>query len=315
MWNFIKNKIKKDIATVLLYVLESSGSSPGRQGFKMAVAADGEICGSIGGGIMEHKWVETARDILQKKEDAFIYKKQIHNKTSATEQSGMICSGEQKLVLIFLNKKIKKELNKLFETLAGNENGTLVIQPGNLFFKKNIISEKPFLFKYKNENEWEYSEQVNFKNILHIIGGGHVGLAFSRLMSTLGFYIKIYDDRKGLNTMQGNSFADEKIILDYKNIGEKISDGRDQYAVIMTFGYRSDKIVLKQLLNKNFRYIGMMGSAAKTGELYKELKAEGVKPELLEKVHAPIGLPISSKTPAEIAVSIAAEIISEKNKQ
>ena len=71
IWQFLNKKLQSDISTILLLVLESKGSSPGRQGFKMAVAADGELCGSIGGGIMEHKLVEKATDMLQKEEKDF----------------------------------------------------------------------------------------------------------------------------------------------------------------------------------------------------------------------------------------------------
>ena len=62
VWEFIKDKLNASIEVMLLYVLGSEGSSPGRQGFKMAVAADGTFNGTIGGGIMEHKLVEKARD-------------------------------------------------------------------------------------------------------------------------------------------------------------------------------------------------------------------------------------------------------------
>lgn len=78
---------------MLLYVLESNGSSPGRQGFSMAVTAKGEMEGSIGGGIMEHKFVEMAKDKLMRDENELSVRKQIHNKQAAKNQSGMICSG------------------------------------------------------------------------------------------------------------------------------------------------------------------------------------------------------------------------------
>ena len=66
VWNFVKESFEKNIPVMLLYVLESKGSSPGRQGFFMAVNADGKMHGSIGGGIMEHKFVDMAKEKLQK---------------------------------------------------------------------------------------------------------------------------------------------------------------------------------------------------------------------------------------------------------
>ena len=69
IWRLIINSLKQNTPIMLLYVLESKGSSPGRQGFFMAVNANGEMEGSIGGGIMEHKLVEMAKDKIQYNED------------------------------------------------------------------------------------------------------------------------------------------------------------------------------------------------------------------------------------------------------
>ena len=79
-WKFILESLSKNIEVILLYVLESTGSSPGRQGFFMAINANNEFSGSIGGGIMEHKFVELSKELLQKNGDANYIKKQIHNK-------------------------------------------------------------------------------------------------------------------------------------------------------------------------------------------------------------------------------------------
>ena len=83
----------------------------------------------------------------------------------------------------------------------------------------------------------------------------------------------------------------------------------------MTVGYRTDKIVLKQLINKSFFYLGLLGSNHKIETLLQELEQEGFSAQAIKHVHTPIGINIFSKTTKEIAVSIAAEIIREKNKE
>src|ERR1043165_9505797 len=102
VWNLINKSLGKNIPVMLLYVLESKGSSPGRQGFFMAVNAKGEMQGSIGGGIMEHKFVELAKEKLGNTERETgnfdqarpgTLRKQHHDKSAAKDQSGMICSG------------------------------------------------------------------------------------------------------------------------------------------------------------------------------------------------------------------------------
>ena len=96
---------------MLLTVVESSGSSPGRQGFKMAVAADGTLCGSIGGGIMEVKLVELAKDRLDRGVCEAMLKKQVHRKSAPQHQSGMICSGEQTVLFFGLDSQSIKEMS------------------------------------------------------------------------------------------------------------------------------------------------------------------------------------------------------------
>ena len=111
-----------------------------------------------------------------------------------------------------------------------------------------------------------------------------------------------------------NSFANEKYIINYNSISNHFINVENEYAVIMTIGYRTDKTVLKQLIGKPFFYLGLLGSQHKIETLYKELKEEGITEDLLERIYSPIGLNIASKTTKEIAVSIAAEIIGQKNK-
>src|SRR3954463_11531438 len=95
VWRFISAKLNEGINIQLMYVLESEGSSPGRRGFKMAVAADGDFEGTIGGGIMEHKLVEKARAMLSERVNSISLVRQYHDKEHAKDQSGMICSGSQ----------------------------------------------------------------------------------------------------------------------------------------------------------------------------------------------------------------------------
>ena len=81
----------------------------------------------------------------------------------------------------------------------------------------------------------------------------------------------------------------------------------------MTLGYVSDAVVIRQLADRDFKYFGVLGSRAKMGTLMKELRSEGIEEQRLSRIRTPIGLPINSRTPEEIAISIAAEIIAVKN--
>ena len=267
VWKFIQDKLSSAQQLILLYVLESEGSSPGRQGFKMAVAADGDFFGTIGGGIMEHKLVEKAKTMLQQDEMVVLLMRQHHDKEHTTDQSGMICSGSQLNAFIPLSSSDKKNIEAIVQ------DGQLIIQlsPKGLNIQDLTPKDKNFSLQFQSEQDWMYSEKINQRPVIHIIGGGHVSLALSELMCFLGFYSKVYDDRPELNTILQNFFANEKIIIPgYEQLGKYINDCKNDYAVIMTLGYRTDKIALQQLLNKDFFYLGMLGSEHKIETLFSE---------------------------------------------
>ena len=309
VWRFLQQKLGDHIPAMLLLVLESEGSSPGRQGFKMAVAADGDILGTIGGGIMEHKLVEKARTVLAQPPAGVTTMRQYHDKQHSADQSGMICSGSQLVCFIPLDA----EHLPLVGQIAGLEAGQYLRVDAAGLTLESAQPDKPGGYRME-DSTWEYREILHYQPVVHIFGGGHVGLALSEVLHFLGFYIKIYDDREGLNTLEQNRFAHEKHIISYPRLAETLQSGPGDYAVIMTIGYRQDKLIFRQLLERAWFYLGMLGSKQKLQTLREELAAEGLDPACWDKVFAPIGVPVFSKTAREIAVSIAAEMIREKNK-
>jgi xanthine dehydrogenase accessory factor len=317
IWSLCKQSLEDNIPVMLLYVLESKGSSPGRQGFFMVVTANGEMEGSIGGGIMEHKFVELAKEELRAvsfPQDSSAIKKQIHDKSAAKNQSGMICSGEQTILLYPVKPGDKSAINNIINSLEKNENGCLTLSPGGIEF--NNVPCADYFFDMKSETDWIYKEKTGYKQQLSIIGGGHCALAFSNLMRTMDFYIRVYDERKNLKTMNENKSAHEKhIVSDYSALTDLITEGNDHYVVIMTFGYRTDDIALRALVGKNFKYLGLLGSKSKIEKMFDDYRKEGIDNNWLQKIYSPVGLQIKSQTPGEIAVSIAAEIIQIKNAQ
>ncbi|MBS1565357.1 MAG: XdhC family protein, partial [Bacteroidetes bacterium] len=124
-WLLIQKSLREQIPVMLLYVLESAGSSPGRQGFFMAVNASDEMEGSIGGGIMEHKFTEMARERLKEDEATLSVRRQVHDKSAARNQSGMICSGEQTILLYRLQPATLTAIGQIIDSLRNNRPGTL----------------------------------------------------------------------------------------------------------------------------------------------------------------------------------------------
>jgi xanthine dehydrogenase accessory factor len=316
IWKRILENLENNIQVMLLYVLESKGSSPGRQGFSMMINGHGDIYGSIGGGIMEHKFVELAKEKLSNATNDFEsseIKKQYHDKSAVKDQSGMICSGEQTILFYHVKPEDKIVLSNLVACIDENKNGQLAFSPGGMEFLDKI-PDKNYHFELQSDDNWLYQEKLGYKNHLYIIGGGHCSLAFSKLMADLDFYIHLYDHRSGLNTMEENEFVHEKHLLnDYGELSTLVKPGANHYVVIMTLGYRSDDRALRALLNKDFKYIGLLGSETKIQKMFADLKKDGINEDRIKKIHSPIGLQIHSQTPEEIAISIAGEIIMVKN--
>jgi len=307
IWKKILSKLKDGNRVILIIVVAHKGSSPGKQGFKMMVADNGFIFGSIGGGLTEFTLVEKARIFLKKNRQNPKLIKQVH-RPDEEDSSGMICSGEQWIVFYPINPK----QIPLIQKIINSEKGVFTLSANAFKFDLNTLLSDNYSFQLNNDNSWEYKEKLNITPFLFIVGGGHVGLAIARLFETLDFEVIMFDNRKNLNTFNENIYSTKKVI-DYENIRNYIPERENTFIVIATQGYDIDKLVFSQLIQNNYTYIGLLGSKSKIKTLFKKLAVEGVDPALFQKADAPVGLAIHSKTPAEIAVSIAAKIISVKN--
>lgn len=310
-WQQLLKQLQQNKKVYLLTVIQNSGSSPGRKGFKMLVSEDSFIYGSVGGGVMEFTLVEEVKQLLQKEEQPIFYKKQVHQ-GNGKDKSGMICSGEQTVVFHPLNYANISLIEKILNCLQSNNQHTLSFSPTGIEFTKNTITEK-YQTDIKSTNNWKFKELIGFKETLYIVGGGHVGLAVSQLFKQLNFHVVVFDNRRQLNTLEVNNYAHQKHVIDYTTIQKHIKEGKDSYIAIMTNKYTDDKLVLSQLIRKNYKFIGVLGSKAKLKTMWEVLLKEGFTQQELDSVFAPIGIHIKSETPEEIAVSIAAEIIQVKN--
>ncbi|SCI16101.1 MULTISPECIES: XdhC family protein [unclassified Romboutsia] len=148
---------------------------------------------------------------------------------------------------------------------------------------------------------------------LIIIGGGHVGYSLYEISNTLDFYTIIVDDREEFANKERFKKADEVYSGSIKNILNNIKIDENTYIVIATRGYEKDIEALREIINKNASYIGMIGSLKKWTTLKKTLIEEGIDENLLNSVYAPVGLNISSNDVNEIAFGIMAELLLVKN--
>jgi xanthine dehydrogenase accessory factor len=306
-WTLAAAALRAGQPAALLCVVRSEGSSPGRQGFKMAVTA-AAVAGSIGGGIMEHKWVELARQRLQKGDYSPLLRPQIHRREAPANRSGMMCAGEQEVLLCPLKTSDLPVIEAIETALQQLNGGAWEISEAGLRF---AAIGPPDFYDYQPGLDWHYREQLGFRDQLTIVGGGHVSLALSQVASNLGFEITVLDDRADLPTLAANHFAHYKQQVEYETLSVPPSPRR--YVVVMTVGYRTDAVALRRLLGHEYRYLGVLGSATKVAELRRTLQAEGFAATDLARLRGPIGVAINSRLPEEIAVSVAAELVAARN--
>lgn len=294
-------------------VLNSTGGSPGKAGFKMAVSDKSGLFGTIGGGIMEYDLVEKAKEYLKKKEKVRLFQKLYHNRKAKDNQSGLICAGTETIFICSLNTDDLENINFIINSFNDKKSALLKLSPEGISYIKGKRNEQHVKFEILSEGGWSYEENIGVQNTVYVIGCGHVGLAVSKIMSLLDFYVITFDDRPDVISVKRNNFSHQLIIKNFNEIGNDISEGDYSYVVIVTTAYPSDKTALLHVIDKKVKYIGLMGSAAKIKKIFDEAKSEGITEEKLKFVHAPIGEKINSNTPEEIAISIAAEIIRIKN--
>jgi xanthine dehydrogenase accessory factor len=225
---------------------------------------------------------------------------------------GTLCSGTQDFAIVPLSDRDLDPIQAIVDTTADHRTGTLRLsEEDGIAFEPGETSPHSYV---ETEKGWSYSGPIGLEDTLFIIGGGHVGLALSRIMATLPFRVVVLDNREDLPTMAANHWAHERRVVDFDRICEHVAEGERSWVVIMTFGHDHDRLVLERLLGRQFAYLGLMGSQAKVRQMFAAMVADGRSQAELEAVRAPVGVPIGSHTPEEIAISVAAEIVAVRNR-
>lgn len=145
--------------------------------------------------------------------------------------------------------------------------------------------------------------------LLYIFGAGHVAFELFKAAKNAGFDVIVADDREAYANAERFPDARQVMASDFEQVMAELVPGESSYIVIATRGHRDDMRILRWAVQTQARYIGMVGSRRKAITVVHELTSEGLKRELFDRVHSPVGLDIGAVTPEEIAVSIMAELI------
>ena len=147
---------------------------------------------------------------------------------------------------------------------------------------------------------------------LLVIGAGHIAVPLHEIGKILGFEVIVVDDREDYATAERFPHADEVHCIPFRTVPAQLAIDRTTYLVLVTRAHEHDEEVLRQVADSPAPYIGMIGSKRRVLTVYRRLLEEGITPEQLGRVYAPVGLAINARTPQEIAVAVMAEIVSVK---
>ncbi len=320
MLKTIKNKLEHGEPLVLVTVIASSGATPRGAGARMLVGKEGRICGTIGGGAVEYRSQQIAAKVLEDKtslgHDFTLTKDDVQN-------LGMICGGACNVFFHYLpagdthtitlcekaEAQFQKGSNLWLLTQLGEE-GKMGLYSDSLGFWGIPVSEELKLSRHPERLGDLFAEQINVSGRVYVFGGGHVAQELVPVLAHVGFRCVVMDDREEFTKKGLFPGAEEVICGDLQNIGDYMTIGNDDYVCVMTRGHAYDTVVQAQVLKCRPTYCGVIGSAFKAAGVRKTLKEEyGLLDEELDLVTTPIGLNIKGETPAEIAISIAAQMI------
>ena len=314
---YLMEKLKEQVimgnACYLVALIESEGSTPRSSGAFMLVNKNGFVAGTVGGGGMEYAAVlEAQKKLVEGETKSFL------KRYDLTTAAGIACGGYCSLQFCYL--PAIQETDMLAEYILFRLKGKypwwllIPLGEGDIRVEEGLFIKKHKGF-YEQDGKEYYAEQYNYDGRVFIFGAGHVARELVPLLSHLGFKCVVIDDREEFAKPEVFPTAHKVLLADYTKLNEVCKLNCMDYAVVMTRGHVHDANCERFLLTTPVPYIGVMGSKNKAKLARETLLSEGYSEKQLARIKTPIGLDIGSETPAEIAVSIAAQLIEVRSKR
>lgn len=274
----------------LCAIVTTRGSTPLPAGTMLCVNHAAEITGTIGGGCVEAEVRRRAHQMLSAGRSELITFDLDHD---FGYDDGMICGGQMDVAVSAISSSDEANgISAARKQLADGQAATLPLR----------VRAAPGLVEYRVHLETAPE--------LLIAGAGHISKILAPLAMRLGFRVCVIDDRMEYANTNRFALPIRTIVGDIAGTLRTWPIGGHTYVVIVTRGHKHDEKALGSVLDSNARYIGMIGSRRKIKVIFDDLRHQGVPPDQLNRVHAPIGLDIGAVTTEEISLSIAAELVS-----
>lgn len=324
-------------------VVETKGSTPQKSGSKLLILPNLRNVGTLGGGCVEAEARRQAIGLMQGGTPRLL---EFQLDSDYGWDDGLICGGNMKIFIDLPKTQAEAEMFHRLQTLnaekvpivcatvvtsttpgidvgmkmifasSGERIGTLGDPALEMAVEQetpNVLQRNTATLFQENEAASVFLEPLQPRPTLLIAGAGHVGQALCHLGSWLDFDIAIVDDRADFASADRLPEADEIIIGDIATELRSYPITPLTYVVIVTRGHQHDESALHSVIESDARYIGLIGSRRKIKLIFDDLREFGISKERLQRVYAPIGLDINSKTVPEIAVSIASQLIQIRN--
>lgn len=331
LFEILKQEMQAKRDVTIVSVTASSGSTPRGSGARMIVGSYGRLYGTIGGGAVEYQCEQRAKEVLNTKisrTESYMLRK------NEVQDLGMICGGDVECFFQYISyedSKVKQLVDvglRLFEKnsdiwlvteitegeksqlgLYNEEVGAVGMDMDEDILSKMSVNP----VKVNVENRTYYIEKINQNAKVYIFGGGHVAQQLVPTLARVNFSCVVVEDREEFARKELFEGVLDTVLIDMSNL-DKIAKEitANDYVCIMTRGHQNDYEVQKQILKTDARYIGVIGSKRKIAGVMARLKDDGYNDKDLERITTPIGLAILAETPAEIAVSIAGQLIYER---
>jgi xanthine dehydrogenase accessory factor len=317
----------------LVTVISTTGSTPGKVGYKMIVTArSGETHGTVGGGMVESEMIKAARSMLPAVDSRVVL---VNIGVTPDDEENGICGGS----IEFLIESFDTASAALFEEIGGAidraEAGAVIsvieqAGPPRKIFLKNIddgvaadsglspaivaaardmaAGEQP-AGKVSGGGIKVFIETVGRRPVVIIFGAGHLSFYIAKFAKLVNFAVKVCDDRDEFAKKERFPDANEIIVANFENVFERVRVDGNSYLVIVTRGHKCDEVVLENALKTEAKYIGMIGSRRKVITILQRLQEKGLSREALNRVYSPIGISIGAVTPEEIAMSTVCELV------
>ena len=337
-----------DSSLILATITRSAGSTPQKPGNSVLFSPEGLVAGTIGGGVLEGKVHQIAKDALISKASG-MYHFNLDNDISHEEDA--ICGGKVTVLVdaapgdhhaVF--EQVKQSLNSripgvLVTMVKTDKKNKIAINrfwmtekdkhslPQQFIIKteaevKSLLlkgdpdsySEIPFSLPGEGRPVMLFLEPLFPPSHLVIAGAGHIGKALAMLGRMLDFEVTVIDDRAEYANSDNIPDADHIIVDEIGNVMQEMKKTPDTYIVIVTRGHKDDAKALKPCFGSDVAYVGMIGSRNKIALMQKKfIQNSWATKKQWNEIHAPVGLEIKSKTVGEIVVSIAAQLVLVRN--